>query len=83
MSNGVIITGKSTGETADINEINLVKSSVKIPVLVGSGITDKNILNYYNIADGFIIGSYFKKDGNWKNEPDKDRIKKLVSKIKK
>ena len=48
MSDGVIITGGSTGKEPDTKEIVSVKKSVNIPVLAGSGITAKNI-NVYNI----------------------------------
>jgi len=39
-----------------------VKNSVNIPVLVGSGVTLNNVHEYKG-ADGFIIGSHFKKNG--------------------
>ncbi len=81
MSDGLILTGKSTGEEADIDEIKSVKEYVKLPVLVGSGVTLENIEMYYKIADGFIIGSYFKQEGFWKNEVDTERVKKFMIKI--
>jgi len=55
---------------------------VKIPVLLGSGITPENIRKYLPYADGFIIGSYFKKDGYWKNELEENRILKLLEVLK-
>ncbi len=82
LSDGVIVTGSATGEEAKIEEIREVKQAVKIPVLVGSGVTDKNVQRYYEIADGLIIGSYFKKGGKWQNAVDKNRVKKLISKIR-
>lgn len=39
-----------------------MKKSVDVPVLVGSGVTLNNVHAYMG-ADGFIIGSYFKKNG--------------------
>lgn len=81
MSDGIIITGYSTGKTANIGEILSVKKSVNIPVLVGSGITETNVNEYLEISDGLIIGSYFKKDGFWKNALDDKRIVNLVKKI--
>ena len=38
LSDGLIITGQSTGHAADLKEIMWVKENVKIPVIVGSGI---------------------------------------------
>lgn len=83
LSDGVIVTGKETGKPADIEELKEVRSSVKIPVLIGSGITSQNISDYINLADGFIVGSYIKKSGNWENNPDPKRIKKLVLEFEK
>ncbi|NOX19203.1 MAG: BtpA/SgcQ family protein [Chlorobi bacterium] len=82
LSDGVIITGVATGTEADVEEIIKVKKSVKIPVLIGSGITDENIEKYYPIADAFIVGSYFKFKGNWKNGVDEKRVKAFMKKIR-
>ena len=78
LSDGVIITGTSTGKKTDPQEVMDVKKAVKIPVLVGSGVTPENVSEYLNYADALIVGSYFKFDGFWKNELSKERILKLV-----
>ncbi|MFH1195073.1 MAG: BtpA/SgcQ family protein [bacterium] len=80
LSDGVIITGKATGEVADIHEIENAKNNVSIPVLVGSGVTDKNVKDYLTVSDGIIVGSYFKKEGRWQNTVDLERVKNLLSK---
>ncbi len=81
LSDGIIITGKSTSEETDLSELKAVKPEINIPVLIGSGITLENIEKYYHSADGFIVGSYFKKDGYWKNGVDKERVAKFMDKI--
>ena len=82
MSDGLVITGSTTGTEADLNEISSVKSKSSLPILVGSGINEKNIGVYFDHADGFIIGSYFKKRGNWKNSLDAERIRNFMNKLK-
>ena len=82
LSDGIIITGTATGEEASIKEIEIVKKQVKIPVLVGSGVTIKNIESYLTIVDGLIVGSYFKKGGFWENELDYERVRKFMDKVK-
>lgn len=82
LSDGVIVSGTSTGQEADLDEIISVKSACSIPVLIGSGLNNKNISRYYNHADGFIVGSYFKKDGNWLNSLDEKRIKDFMEIVK-
>lgn len=79
-ADGVIVTGSSTGDPANVAEVKAVKESVNIPVLVGSGVTAENVQNYIKIADALIIGSYLKKDGNWKNDLSEERIALFLSK---
>jgi membrane complex biogenesis BtpA family protein len=81
LSDGIIVTGSSTGAEASIAEIKDVKQNVKLPVIIGSGITIENIKNYYNSADAFIIGSHFKEDGNWMNKVDVQRVEKFLEKV--
>ena len=68
-ADGVILTGSATGEEADAQELDNVADSVEIPVLIGSGVTPDNVAKFKN-ASGFIVGSYFKRDGDWKNGLD-------------
>ncbi len=81
ITDGVIITGSATGEAASVVDIVEVKKNVKCPVLIGSGLTTENIEKYFNFADGFIVGSYFKRDGYWANEIDTSRVNKFVEKF--
>ncbi len=81
LSDGVIITGISTGTEASLDEVKNVRKTVKIPVIIGSGITDKNLENYFPYAEIFIVGSFIKKNGYWKNELDENNIKLLINKF--
>ena len=80
LSDGIIVSGSSTGKEPDINDVKKVKEVVNIPVILGSGITIDNVENYYPITDAFIIGSHFKKDSSWKNEVDDKRVKTFMKK---
>jgi membrane complex biogenesis BtpA family protein len=82
LSDGVIITGMHTGDTANIDEILQVKNTSDLPILVGSGVNIHNVQNYLKIADALIVGSYFKKDGYWENDLDSNRIKSFMEKAK-
>jgi len=76
-SDGIIITGTTTGGEADFNDLKQAKEG-KLPVFLGSGITNDNIMNYFDFANGFIVGSYFKKDGLWSNDLDSQKVDGLV-----
>ncbi len=81
LSDGVIITGQTTGEPADPDEIKRVKSGVDGPVLVGSGVTLNNLADYITYCDGLIIGSWFKREGCWENTVDPERVSTFMSRI--
>ncbi len=81
LSDGVIITGSSTGKEPSLEEISDVKKKVKIPVLAGSGITFDNLPDYLKLCDALIVGSYFKTNGNWVSPLDFEKIKKFMKKV--
>src|SRR6266481_8523003 len=62
---GVIVTGARTAEPPTVSELRRVKKQARVPVVVGSGMTPQNIRSYFSLADGFIIGSTFRKDGRF------------------
>lgn len=81
LSDGLIVTGTSTGDPADIKELGDLKSSTSLPVMVGSGVTLENVENYIS-ADALIVGSYFKQHGKWNGDLDEYKIKCFMEKMK-
>ena len=82
LADALIVTGPRTGEEVNIEELLRVKKAILKPVIVGSGVNVKNISKFWRIADGFIIGSFFKKDGKVENPVDYNRVLKLISHVK-
>ncbi|MBT7580089.1 MAG: BtpA family membrane complex biogenesis protein, partial [Candidatus Marinimicrobia bacterium] len=78
LSDGVIITGTHTGKPVNQAELKHVYASAQLPVLVGSGVTPEGLSEIFEAADAFIVGSYFKQEGNWKNDPDPLRVEALI-----
>ncbi|XP_010583374.1 PREDICTED: uncharacterized protein F13E9.13, mitochondrial-like isoform X2 [Haliaeetus leucocephalus] len=56
LADGVVLTGTATGLPADPQELKEVKHAVKIPVLIGSGVTLENVRNYLD-ANALIIAA--------------------------
>jgi len=81
LSDGLIITGSSTGKAGDIRELDALKDSVSKPILIGSGITNDNISEYWPFANAFIIGSHFKEDGYWMNPISDKRLTVFMEKV--
>ena len=82
LSDGLIITGTSTGVAARLEDVKAVAENTKLPVIVGSGIDTNNIEIFWDAADAFIIGSSMKFEGNWENSVDRERVKEFVNKVK-
>jgi membrane complex biogenesis BtpA family protein len=74
----VIVTGTVTGEAPKVADVKEAKSHCLLPVFLGSGISEANINEFTNEADGFIIGSAFKVDGLWSNTIDPNRVTRFV-----
>jgi len=81
LADGLIVTGISTGKEASIQEVVDVQSSTNVPTIIGSGITDNNLKEYFNHADLFIVGSFVKQSGLWGNELDEKRISLLMKRF--
>lgn len=77
----VIVTGFDTGTPPSAEHVRECKHAVGIPVLLGSGI---NMLNAYELlkeADGAIVGSWFKENGNWRGCVDAVRTKEFMEEV--
>ena len=74
----VIVTSQFTGINPDKNDLIKAKSATRLPVLIGSGMTAENIQDYLPLADGFIVGSYFRKDGKFLEKLEPERLKKFM-----
>jgi membrane complex biogenesis BtpA family protein len=82
----VIVTGSATGKAPKIADVQEAKNHCGLPVLLGSGITENNLAEFYDHADGFIIGSAFKCDGLWSNTIDPacvNRVMTVVNRLRK
>lgn len=77
-ADGVVVTGTSTGAPTSIQDLDSVGTATTLPVVVGSGATPESIGDLFRVADGVIVGSWYKRDGLWSNAPDPDRARQLV-----
>jgi membrane complex biogenesis BtpA family protein len=75
---GVIVTSKFTGIHPDTEDLIKAKSVTKLPVLIGSGMTAENIHEYLPLADGFIVGSYFRRDGKFLDKLEPERLRRFM-----
>jgi membrane complex biogenesis BtpA family protein len=84
LSDGLIVTGSSTGVAANLADVTETRQTEDMPLLIGSGVTNDNVASFFNAgANGVIVGSYVKQNGLWSNELDEERIAKLANECRK
>lgn len=84
LADGVIVTGSSTGDGPSRAAVETVvdrrdRLDESVPVFVGSGVTPETVGPALDVADGVIVGTALKGDGQPSNPVDPDRVSALVS----
>ena len=80
LSDGLIITGRHTGEEPNVADFEMARSGAPdLPLIAGSGITAENCNTYLGLADALIVGSSLRVEGNWQYPVDPRRVEALVA----
>lgn len=78
-ADGVIVTGIFTGRPTSPEEVAAARAATSLPVLVGSGVTPKQVRGLFDAgAAGLIVGSAIKRGGRWEQPVDPARCRELV-----
>ena len=80
---GVVVSGAGTGHEVARDHLTAVASArdeagSDAPIFVGSGVTAENVADLLSIADGVIVGTALKEDGETTNPVSTERVEKLV-----
>jgi len=79
LADALIVSGVGTGQAADIEDVERVRRACpKTKLLLGSGVNTANVKNYLRFADGVIVGSSLKRDGQLANPVEAKRVAALV-----
>ncbi len=76
MADGIVVTGTATGGVTDPASLEAL-AALGVPRFVGSGVTLENVADY-RLADGIIVGTSTKVDGEVSNPIDPERVRRLV-----
>ena len=82
MADAIIVSGAYTGSEANPFDVENVKQISGLPVFIGSGTKPENLGDLYPVADGFIVGSYFKENGQAVNKIDPERVKEFMERYR-
>jgi membrane complex biogenesis BtpA family protein len=79
LADGILVSGSATGVEVDLADIRAAKSAVPdTAVLVNTGVRANTIADILQVADGVLVGSSLKRDGNTWNEVDAQRVADFV-----
>jgi membrane complex biogenesis BtpA family protein len=80
LADAVCVSGPAAGQEADLSLIQRVAARVPAtPVVVGTGVSAANIQALARVADGFIVGTSLKKDGQTLNPLDPARVREFMA----
>jgi uncharacterized protein len=80
VADALVVSGTGTGKATDPEHVARVKRVAgAAPVFIGSGADERTIGAYLPHADGFIIGSAFKRDGDARQPVDAERVRRVMS----
>jgi membrane complex biogenesis BtpA family protein len=81
-ADGIIVTGPRTGAEPDLSDLERCQAASQLPVLIGSGMDTGNLDKYFAFADGFIVGSTFRKKGRFLEKLCPDRLEVFVEEFR-
>jgi membrane complex biogenesis BtpA family protein len=83
LADGLIVSGAGTGKATDPKHVAIVKAAAgEVPVFIGSGASLATLPELLPYADGFIVGTHFKRDGVASAPVDVERVKRFMSAVK-
>jgi membrane complex biogenesis BtpA family protein len=75
----LLVSGAMTGEAAAMADLEAVKRALPAtPVLANTGVKHETVADVLKVADGCIVGSTLKVDGNTWNPVDPDRAAEFM-----
>jgi hypothetical protein len=79
----VLVSGQITGEAARMEDLEAVKAALpRTPVMANTGVKHATVAETLRIADGCVVGSALKVDGNTWNPVDPDRAADFMARAR-
>jgi predicted TIM-barrel enzyme len=79
----VLVSGQITGEAAEMSDLEAVKAVLpNTPVLANTGVKHATVADVLAVADGCIVGSSLKVDGDTWNPVDPERAADFMARVR-
>ncbi len=80
LADALVVSGPATGQATPLADIKRVRSAVPdVPLLVGSGVSAETVSELLSLADGLIVGTWVKQQGDVRQPVDRARVERLVA----
>ena len=79
LCDAIVVTGDATGMDTGMSKIREFRQLLgDFPLIVGAGLTAETCVEQFSVADGGIVGTYFKENGATKRPMDPMRVKAFM-----
>lgn len=79
LADALIVSGRMTGNAPPLDKVRRAKEArPERPLLMGSGTTVDNVSDFLRYADGAIVGTSLKVDGQGENPVDPERVERFM-----
>jgi len=79
LPDAICVSGATAGSPTDAESLRVVKAAAgAVPVFVNTGVRAENVALQLSLADGAIVGTYFKAGGVFENPVEKSRVEELM-----
>ncbi len=78
----ICVSGAMTGEGVAMSDLERAKQAVgSTPVFANTGVRFETVADILGVADGCVVGTHFKVDGDTWNAVDGDRVKRFMDRV--
>jgi membrane complex biogenesis BtpA family protein len=83
LPDAILVSGRTAGSPTDTSLLAEVKKAIpNTPVFANTGVRADTVQAQLSIADGAVVGTDFKENGNTWNPVDVRRVKKLMAAVR-
>jgi membrane complex biogenesis BtpA family protein len=80
LADAILVSGPITGQPATESDLRKVCETIdQVPVFANTGVNIDNVRGVLSLADGVVIGTHFKVDGNTWNPVDQARVERFMA----
>ena len=83
LADAVLVSGPITGQAAEASDLKATVEAIDgaVPVFANTGVNIDTVGEVLSVADGAIVGTHFKIDGDTWNAVDGDRVKRFMDAV--